>query len=260
MDSVRSGPFGQIFRPDNFIFGQARACDAAQHSALRALAVRAAAERAWAKLPSGAQPPADELAAQAGSLRPSWHAHGRPQPAQATDTGPCAWTAWSHGRLPGVASSRHRRRAWGAGRDARLRGAQTGAGNNWAKGHYTEGAELIDSVLDIVRKEAEGCDCLQGALGRPGRALERVRPPVRLALKPKLPGWAGLARLPRGARGRRCCCARALHRRSDSRGWFIFVSSLPASSRTGRVRVQLGAGWHDIHSLGLRGLVGCARC
>eukprot|EP00210_Caulerpa_lentillifera_P008403 g8015.t1 len=60
MDSVRSGPFGQIFRPDNFVFGQ------------------------------------------------------------------------------------------------------TGAGNNWAKGHYTEGAELIDSVLDVVRKEAEGCDCLQG--------------------------------------------------------------------------------------------------
>ena len=29
------------------------------------------------------------------------------------------------------------------------------------KGHYTEGAELIDSVLDVVRKEAEGCDCLQ---------------------------------------------------------------------------------------------------
>jgi len=39
---------------------------------------------------------------------------------------------------------------------------QTGAGNNWAKGHYTEGAELIDSVLDVVRKEAENCDCLQG--------------------------------------------------------------------------------------------------
>ena len=60
MDSVRSGPFGQIFRPDNFVFGQ------------------------------------------------------------------------------------------------------TGAGNNWAKGHYTEGAELIDSVLDVVRKESESCDCLQG--------------------------------------------------------------------------------------------------
>jgi len=34
--------------------------------------------------------------------------------------------------------------------------------NNWAKGHYTEGAELIDSVLDVVRKEAESCDCMQG--------------------------------------------------------------------------------------------------
>ncbi|KAK9760834.1 Tubulin beta chain (Beta tubulin) [Basidiobolus ranarum] len=39
---------------------------------------------------------------------------------------------------------------------------QSGAGNNWAKGHYTEGAELVDSVLDVVRKEAEGCDGLQG--------------------------------------------------------------------------------------------------
>ena len=39
---------------------------------------------------------------------------------------------------------------------------QTGAGNKWAKGHYIEGAELIDSVLDVVRKEMEGRDCLQG--------------------------------------------------------------------------------------------------
>lgn len=39
---------------------------------------------------------------------------------------------------------------------------QSGAGNNWAKGHYTEGAELVDSVLDVVRKEAENCECLQG--------------------------------------------------------------------------------------------------
>uniref|UniRef100_A0A915DX59 Beta-tubulin n=1 Tax=Ditylenchus dipsaci TaxID=166011 RepID=A0A915DX59_9BILA len=39
---------------------------------------------------------------------------------------------------------------------------QGGAGNNWAKGHYTDGAELVDQVLDVVRKEAEGCDCLQG--------------------------------------------------------------------------------------------------
>ena len=39
---------------------------------------------------------------------------------------------------------------------------QSGAGNNWAKGHYTEGAELVDQVLDVIRREAEGCDCLQG--------------------------------------------------------------------------------------------------
>ncbi|CAH1643137.1 unnamed protein product [Spodoptera littoralis] len=38
----------------------------------------------------------------------------------------------------------------------------TGAGNNWAKGYYTEGADLLESILDVVRKEAEGCDCLQG--------------------------------------------------------------------------------------------------
>ena len=39
---------------------------------------------------------------------------------------------------------------------------QSGAGNNWAKGHYTEGAELVDSVLEVVRRETEGCDCVQG--------------------------------------------------------------------------------------------------
>ena len=48
------------------------------------------------------------------------------------------------------------------GNTARFFLGQSGAGNNWAKGHYTEGAELVDSVLDVVRKEAEGCDCLQG--------------------------------------------------------------------------------------------------
>ncbi|XP_021573012.1 tubulin beta-1 chain isoform X5 [Carlito syrichta] len=38
----------------------------------------------------------------------------------------------------------------------------SGAGNNWAKGHYTEGAELIENVLEVVRHESESCDCLQG--------------------------------------------------------------------------------------------------
>lgn len=39
---------------------------------------------------------------------------------------------------------------------------QNGAGNNWAKGHYTEGAELVDAVMDVIRKEAEASDSLQG--------------------------------------------------------------------------------------------------
>uniref|UniRef100_A0A3Q7HAV5 Uncharacterized protein n=1 Tax=Solanum lycopersicum TaxID=4081 RepID=A0A3Q7HAV5_SOLLC len=30
----------------------------------------------------------------------------------------------------------------------------SGAGNNWGKGHNTEGAELIDAFLDVVHKEA----------------------------------------------------------------------------------------------------------
>lgn len=39
---------------------------------------------------------------------------------------------------------------------------QNGSGNNYAKGYYTEGPELIDSVMDVIRKEAESCDALQG--------------------------------------------------------------------------------------------------
>ncbi|KAI0749828.1 beta-tubulin 2 [Daedaleopsis nitida] len=38
----------------------------------------------------------------------------------------------------------------------------SGAGNNWAKGFYTEGAELTDSILDVIRKQTEPCDALQG--------------------------------------------------------------------------------------------------
>ena len=39
---------------------------------------------------------------------------------------------------------------------------QTGTGNNFAKGYYTDGPELVDSVLDVVQKEVEKCDGLQG--------------------------------------------------------------------------------------------------
>ncbi|RWW30965.1 hypothetical protein GW17_00004433 [Ensete ventricosum] len=34
---------------------------------------------------------------------------------------------------------------------------QSGTGNNWATGHYAEDAELIDSMLDVVRKENHNC-------------------------------------------------------------------------------------------------------
>lgn len=79
MDSVRSGPFGQIFRPDNFVFGQS------------------GAGNNWAKVTLIAFSP-----------------------------------------------------------------ARDGFISVLLQGHYTEGAELVDSVLDVVRKEAEGCDCMQG--------------------------------------------------------------------------------------------------
>ncbi|KAL1921136.1 uncharacterized protein VTP21DRAFT_10852 [Calcarisporiella thermophila] len=39
---------------------------------------------------------------------------------------------------------------------------QSGAGNNWAKGYYTEGAELVENILDVLRREAEHTDCLVG--------------------------------------------------------------------------------------------------
>ncbi|KIK58042.1 hypothetical protein GYMLUDRAFT_45597 [Collybiopsis luxurians FD-317 M1] len=39
---------------------------------------------------------------------------------------------------------------------------EPGAGNNWAKGFYTEGAELIDPLLETIRKQAEACEILQG--------------------------------------------------------------------------------------------------
>ncbi|XP_076672806.1 tubulin beta chain-like [Andrena cerasifolii] len=39
---------------------------------------------------------------------------------------------------------------------------RAGAANNWAKGYYTEGAELVDTVLDHVRLEVEACELMQG--------------------------------------------------------------------------------------------------
>lgn len=89
MDSVRSGPFGQIFRPDNFVFGITM-IELLIYSCLYRFVILIILSLIQSLL------------------------------------------------------------------------GQSGAGNNWAKGHYTEGAEIVDSVLDVLRKEAEGCDCVQG--------------------------------------------------------------------------------------------------
>ena len=39
------------------------------------------------------------------------------------------------------------------------------AANNYARGHYTTGKEIVDTVLDRVRKLADNCTGLQGFLG-----------------------------------------------------------------------------------------------
>ena len=56
---------------------------------------------------------------------------------------------------------------------------QAGAANNWAKGYYTEGAELADVALDLIRSEVEACDLMQGSLSSllllSLQTIERVR-------------------------------------------------------------------------------------
>merc|ERR1711953_186311 len=37
----------------------------------------------------------------------------------------------------------------------------SGAGNNWAKGHYTEGAEHVENVMEKIRTQQEKCDATQ---------------------------------------------------------------------------------------------------
>ncbi|OMJ71006.1 hypothetical protein SteCoe_30878 [Stentor coeruleus] len=37
-----------------------------------------------------------------------------------------------------------------------------GSGGNWARGHYTEGAELCDNIMECLRREVEICESLSG--------------------------------------------------------------------------------------------------
>ena len=36
------------------------------------------------------------------------------------------------------------------------------ARNDWTKAHHTQGAQLIDRFVDVIGKEGESCDCVQG--------------------------------------------------------------------------------------------------
>ncbi|ESN91946.1 hypothetical protein HELRODRAFT_181869 [Helobdella robusta] len=47
------------------------------------------------------------------------------------------------------------------GRQFKILG-QTGASNNWAKGYFAEGSEIVEIVMDALRREAEMTDLLQG--------------------------------------------------------------------------------------------------
>eukprot|EP01084_Bolivina_argentea_P270633 460224_1 len=38
----------------------------------------------------------------------------------------------------------------------------SGGANNWAKTHYQEGPEMIDEIVDVIRRSMESCDCPQG--------------------------------------------------------------------------------------------------
>jgi tubulin beta len=38
--------------------------------------------------------------------------------------------------------------------------ANNGAGNNWAKGYFSDGSEIIEDVMDNIRKEAELAESL----------------------------------------------------------------------------------------------------
>lgn len=72
---------------------------------------------------------------------------------------------------------------------------EQGAKNNWAKGYYKEGAQLAYLTLDLVRKEAEACESMQGQKSEPPRVPSvptgRPRFSACLAVKPSCPLFSG---------------------------------------------------------------------
>ncbi|KAK1339662.1 hypothetical protein QTO34_018216 [Cnephaeus nilssonii] len=164
MDSVRSGPFGQIFRPDNFVFAgtmreivhiQAGQCG------------NQIGAKFWEVIsdehgidPTGSYHGDSELQLERINVYYNEAAGNKYVPrAILVDLEPARWT---RSGLDHSARSSGRTTSCLVTGIEKFSVGQSGAGNNWAKGHYTEGAELVDSVLDVVRKESESCDCLQG--------------------------------------------------------------------------------------------------
>ncbi|XP_072908240.1 tubulin beta-4B chain-like isoform X1 [Hemitrygon akajei] len=160
MDSVRAGPFGQIFRPDNFVFGQSGAGNnwAKGHYTEGAELVDSVLDVFWEVIsdehgidPTGAYHGDSDLQLERINVYYNEASGGKYVPrAILMDLEPGTMDSVRSGPFGQIF------------RPDNFVFGQSGAGNNWAKGHYTDGAELIDSVLDVVRKEAEGCDCLQG--------------------------------------------------------------------------------------------------
>eukprot|EP01084_Bolivina_argentea_P001344 2490_1 len=46
-------------------------------------------------------------------------------------------------------------------RQSNFHSSTSSAGNNWARGHYTEGPEIVDEIVDSIRNEVEQCDAVQ---------------------------------------------------------------------------------------------------
>ncbi|KAG7164652.1 Tubulin beta-1 chain-like 7 [Homarus americanus] len=131
MDSVKAGPLGELFKPSHYVFGVA--VSKGETTARAA----AAQQQQWIRV-----------------VCCLFNSEGNQQKfvprAVLVDLEPGTMDSVRAGPLGKLFKPEH------------IVFGQSGAGNNWAKGHYTEGAELVDSVLDVVRKEAENCDCLQG--------------------------------------------------------------------------------------------------
>ncbi|XP_010831058.1 PREDICTED: tubulin beta-2A chain-like, partial [Bison bison bison] len=151
MDSVRSGPFGQIFRPDNFVFGQGQPAEAAAALPLQSSPEQEGREqrvkesfqqqftghRSFRRIRDNRQALHEGEAKGAGSER------GGRQEADAAG----AQARYSSRPEPSTQGPPHPNRK-GPG--------VVGPGSRESVD------ELVDSVLDVVRKESESCDCLQG--------------------------------------------------------------------------------------------------